>query len=119
MRARFALIILILSALTAGLAACGTAEDEPAPAPAPTVVGYFAGWGTYARDFQVKDLETSGAAGRLTHLLYAFGKVTGGRCQVADRWGIVAALLAIQAVLVLALPLAWWVHAHATRRHHI
>ena len=28
-------------------------------------------------------------------------------------WGIVAALLAIQAVLLSALPLARWVHAHA------
>jgi chitinase len=48
------------------------------------VVGYFPGWGTYARDFQVRDLHTSGAAGRLTHLLYAFGKVRNGRCAVGD-----------------------------------
>ncbi|WP_250028975.1 glycoside hydrolase family 18 protein [Paractinoplanes maris] len=86
MRARFVLIILILLGLTAGLTACGT-EEEPAPAPAaPKVVGYFAGWGVYARDFQVKDLDAGGAASRLTHLLYAFGKVTGGKCTVADRW---------------------------------
>ena len=82
-RARFVLIILILL----GLAACSP-SPEPAPAPpaAPKVVGYFTGWGVYARDFQVKDLDTSGAAGRLTHLLYAFGKVSGGRCTTADRW---------------------------------
>ncbi|MDY7087476.1 MAG: glycoside hydrolase family 18 protein [Actinomycetota bacterium] len=82
MRARFVLIILVLL----GLAGCGSPDDEPAPAAAPKVVGYFTGWGTYARDFQVKDLDTSGAAGRLTHLLYAFGKVSGGKCAVADRW---------------------------------
>ena len=81
-RARFVLIILILL----GLAACGAPEEEPAPAPPAKVVGYFTGWGVYARDFQVKDLDASGAAGRLTHLLYAFGKVTGGRCTAADRW---------------------------------
>ncbi|WP_250002396.1 glycoside hydrolase family 18 protein [Actinoplanes sp. M2I2] len=86
MRARFVLIILILLGSTAGLAACGTTEEEPGPAPAAKVVGYFAGWGVYARDFQVKDLDTSGAAGRLTHLLYAFGKINNGRCAAADRW---------------------------------
>nr|WP_240669918.1 glycoside hydrolase family 18 protein [Actinoplanes solisilvae] len=81
MHARFALIILILL----GLAACGT-PDEPEPAPAPKVVGYFTGWGVYARDFQVKDLDTSGAAGKLTHLLYAFGKLSKGTCTAADKW---------------------------------
>jgi chitinase len=81
-RARFVLIILILL----GLAACGAPEKKPAPAPAPKVVGYFTGWGVYARDFQVRDLDESGAAGRLTHLLYAFGKVAGGRCTAADKW---------------------------------
>lgn len=79
--ARFVLIILILL----GLAACGT-PDEPSPAPAPKVVGYFTGWGVYARDFQVKDLDTSGAADKLTHLLYAFGELSKGRCTAADSW---------------------------------
>ena len=46
------------------------------------VVGYYPNWGTYARDFQVSDV----AADRLTHLLYAFGKVTDGRCTAGDRW---------------------------------
>ncbi|WP_307834376.1 glycoside hydrolase family 18 protein [Paractinoplanes lichenicola] len=83
MRARFVLIILIL----VGLAGCAPSDDDPAPAPvAPKVVGYFTGWGVYARDFQVKDLDASGAAEELTHLLYAFGKVTGGKCTAADRW---------------------------------
>ncbi len=84
-RARFVLIILILL----GLAACGSPsgpEPQPEPAAAPKVVGYFTGWGVYARDFQVKDLDTSGSAGELTHLLYAFGEVDGGRCTAADGW---------------------------------
>jgi chitinase len=50
------------------------------------VVGYFTDWGIYGRDFQVKDLDTNGSAKRLTDLVYAFGKVTGGRCAVADGW---------------------------------
>jgi chitinase len=82
-RARFVLIILILTALTA----CGGPDENPAPPRPPAkVVGYFAGWGVYARDFQVKDLDTGGAADRLTHLNYAFGKVDGGRCIPADAW---------------------------------
>ena len=81
MAVRFVLIILILL----GLAACGTPDDPtPDPAPRAKVVGYFTGWGVYARDFQVKDLDDS--AGKLTHLLYAFGKVTKGRCAAADSW---------------------------------
>jgi len=70
------------------LAACG---HGPTPRPAPSatahqVVGYFTDWGVYGRDFQVKDLDTNGSAHHLTHLVYAFGKVTGGRCSAADAW---------------------------------
>jgi chitinase len=50
----------------------------------PRVVGYFGQWGVYAHDYQVRNVETSGAADRLTHLLYAFGAVRGGRCAVGD-----------------------------------
>jgi chitinase len=44
-------------------------------------VGYFTQWGIYGRNFQVKDLDTSGAAAKLTHLNYAFANVSPeGRC---------------------------------------
>ncbi|MEU3063707.1 glycoside hydrolase family 18 protein [Streptomyces subrutilus] len=56
-------------------------------------VGYFTQWGVYGRDFQVKDLETSGSAGKLTHINYAFGNVSAdGKCFTgnvpgeADAW---------------------------------
>ncbi|MGW6508129.1 glycosyl hydrolase, partial [Streptomyces niveus] len=39
-------------------------------------VGYFAQWGVYGRNYQVKDMDTSGAAARLTHINYAFGNVS-------------------------------------------
>ena len=85
MRVRLVLIIVILL----GLAGCGgSGEPSPRPSAAPPgkVVGYLAGWALYARDFQVRNLDTSGAAGRLTHLVYAFGKITDGRCAPADAW---------------------------------
>ncbi|MFY1689250.1 glycoside hydrolase family 18 protein [Plantactinospora sp. WMMB782] len=46
-------------------------------------VGYFTQWGIYGRAFTIKKLHDSGAAGRLTHLNYAFGNVSpDGRCYV-------------------------------------
>jgi chitinase len=63
------------------LTGCSTPVRQPDPSP-PKVVGYYPSWGTYARDFQVSDV----AAGELTHLLYAFGKVTDGRCAAGDPW---------------------------------
>lgn len=56
-------------------------------------VGYFTQWGVYGRDFQVKDMDTSGQAGKLTHINYAFGNVNAeGKCFTgsvpgeADAW---------------------------------
>ncbi|MFC7529601.1 glycoside hydrolase family 18 protein [Actinoplanes sp. GCM10030250] len=86
MRLRPAFLLLVL--LTA-VSSCGSepSPDPPEPDPAPRVVaGYFTEWGVYGRDYLVKNLRTSGAADRLTHLKYAFGKVTGGRCAVGDDW---------------------------------
>ena len=50
------------------------------------VVGYFAEWGVYARNYHVKNIETSGSASKLTHILYAFGNVTNGQCVVGDAY---------------------------------
>jgi chitinase len=56
-------------------------------------VGYFTQWGVYGRDFQVKDMDTSGQAAKLTHINYAFGNIDAqGRCFTgnipgeADAW---------------------------------
>ncbi|WP_433300201.1 glycoside hydrolase family 18 protein [Actinoplanes sp. CA-030573] len=76
------LLVLLLPLV---LFAC-SAPSPPVARTALKTVGYFTDWGVYGRDFQVKDLDTSGAAGRLTHLVYAFGKVDGGRCAAADTW---------------------------------
>lgn len=64
------------------------------------------------REFTDQERATMGSlASLLGSVLYAL--VALGAGLVADRWGIVPALLAIQAVVLIALPLAWWVHAHA------
>ncbi|MFJ5798606.1 MFS transporter [Streptomyces decoyicus] len=64
------------------------------------------------REFTDRERATMGSlASLLGSVLYAL--VVLGAGLVADRWGIVPALLAIQAVVLIALPLAWWVHAHA------
>ncbi len=81
-------VILAAALLLTG--ACDTPPPEqPAPRPGGTeqrVVGYFTDWGVYGRNYQVRNVETSGAAARLTHLNYAFGKVTDGRCTTSDTW---------------------------------
>jgi len=70
-----------------------TTAPTTAPTTSPTggtsgknVVGYFAEWGVYARQYFVKNLVTSGSAAKLTHLLYAFGNTTGGQCSIGDSY---------------------------------
>ncbi|MGW3951365.1 glycosyl hydrolase family 18 protein [Streptomyces sp. NPDC004752] len=47
-------------------------------------LGYFTEWGIYGRNYNVKNLVTSGSAARITHINYAFGNVTGGKCAIGD-----------------------------------
>ncbi|MFB9724260.1 glycosyl hydrolase family 18 protein, partial [Planobispora longispora] len=82
-----------------------TATVKPTPTPTPTatvtptptptvdpnpsgkkVVGYFTNWGVYGRNFHVKNLVTNGSAAKLTHILYAFGNTTGGKCTIGDAY---------------------------------
>ncbi|MGW8887760.1 glycoside hydrolase family 18 protein [Streptomyces sp. NPDC055749] len=82
--------------LLAGVAPAATAGPEQGKGhhkPAYRSVGYFTQWGVYGRDFQVKDLDTSGTAAKLTHINYAFGNVNAdGKCFTgnvpgeADAW---------------------------------
>ncbi|WP_081844322.1 glycosyl hydrolase family 18 protein [Cellulomonas sp. URHE0023] len=72
-----------------------TSTPTPTPTPTPTtptgpggskVVGYFAEWGVYGRNYHVKNIETSGSADKLTALLYAFGNTTNGQCSIGDSY---------------------------------
>ncbi|MGW0822767.1 glycoside hydrolase family 18 protein [Streptomyces sp. NPDC002845] len=101
-RSRVRLRTLISAAccavLGAGLlAGAGTATATATPITAeagvthPTragskVVGYFTEWGTYGREYYVKNIRTSGSAARLTHINYAFGNVTDGKCAMGDAY---------------------------------
>src|SRR5262249_3778351 len=44
--------------------------------------GYFVDWGVYQRNYQVKNIDTSGSAAKLTQINYAFGNVQNGACTV-------------------------------------
>ncbi|NKQ53055.1 glycoside hydrolase family 18 protein [Amycolatopsis sp. K13G38] len=55
-------------------------------APVGKVLGYFAEWGVYQRNYHVKNIETSGSAAKLTHINYAFGNVTNGQCAIGDTY---------------------------------
>ncbi|MFJ6083516.1 glycosyl hydrolase family 18 protein [Streptomyces sp. NPDC092369] len=49
-------------------------------------LGYLTEWGTYTRNYQVKNLVTSGSASKITHINYAFGNVTNGQCAIGDAY---------------------------------
>lgn len=68
-----------------------TATATPNPTTPPgtngkRVIGYFAEWGVYGRNYHVKNIKTSGSASKLTHINYAFGNVTNSRCAIGDSY---------------------------------
>ncbi|MFG2043642.1 glycosyl hydrolase family 18 protein [Dactylosporangium sp. NPDC048998] len=50
------------------------------------VVGYFVDWGVYARNYHVKNIDTSGTAAKLNVINFAFGNVTNGQCAIGDSY---------------------------------
>jgi len=97
-RFRTLLATTCCAVLGAGLlagAGAATATAQPSDATTATttaaaagskVVGYFTEWGVYDRNYHVKNIETSGSAAKLTHINYAFGNVTGGKCAMGDSY---------------------------------
>ncbi|MEU1224915.1 glycoside hydrolase family 18 protein [Streptomyces sp. NPDC005828] len=78
----------LLAALAPAADARTDTHRHPSHAPASKRVGYFTQWGIYGRNFQVRDLETSGTAAKLTHINYAFGAVgPDGRCVMGNAPG--------------------------------
>jgi chitinase len=75
-----------LVASPASAAPAAPAAPAQAEASVGKVVGYFTEWGVYQRNYQVKNIETSGSASKLTHINYAFGNVTNGGCAIGDAY---------------------------------
>jgi chitinase len=51
------------------------------------LVGYYTSWGVYAKGFRVKHIKDVGSAGKVSHMLYAFAKISpAGTCELADAW---------------------------------
>ncbi|MFE7014012.1 glycoside hydrolase family 18 protein [Streptomyces sp. NPDC057651] len=71
---------------SAGTAAAQNDVGTKEAAAGSKVVGYFTEWGVYDRNYHVKNIETSGSADKLTHINYAFGNVTGGKCAMGDSY---------------------------------
>ncbi|NKQ23775.1 glycoside hydrolase family 18 chitinase [Streptomyces galbus] len=64
-----------------------TGGTTPPPPPGGKVkLGYFTEWGIYGRNYNVKNLVTSGSAAKITHINYAFGNVTNGQCAIGDSY---------------------------------
>ncbi|MFV2019499.1 glycosyl hydrolase family 18 protein [Micromonospora sp. LOL_023] len=59
---------------------------QPPPPGGQKVVGYFTQWGVYGRNYHVRNIHTSGSAAKMTHILYAFGNTTGGRCTIGESY---------------------------------
>ncbi|MBT2491363.1 cellulose binding domain-containing protein [Streptomyces sp. ISL-96] len=63
---------------------------DPGPGPGGQVkLGYFTEWGIYGRNYHVKNLDTSGSAGKITHINYSFGNVQGGKCTMGDSFAAI------------------------------
>ncbi|WP_030749186.1 glycoside hydrolase family 18 chitinase [Streptomyces sp. NRRL F-5135] len=52
-------------------------------------LGYFTEWGIYNRNYHVKNVASSGSAGKITHINYSFGNVTGGKCAMGDSFAAI------------------------------
>ncbi|MEU1201021.1 glycoside hydrolase family 18 chitinase [Streptomyces sp. NPDC005813] len=59
---------------------------DPPPTGNKVRLGYFTEWGIYGRNYNVKNLVTSGSAAKITHINYAFGNVTNGQCAIGDSY---------------------------------
>ncbi|MET9409598.1 glycoside hydrolase family 18 chitinase [Streptomyces sp. NPDC002935] len=71
-----------------GAVAVHTTGGTTTPPPTGNAVklGYFTEWGIYGRNYNVKNLVTSGSAAKITHINYAFGNVTNGQCAIGDSY---------------------------------
>lgn len=51
------------------------------------LAGYFEEWSIYGANYNVADVQNSGIANKISHLIYAFANVSAnGQCAIADSW---------------------------------
>jgi chitinase len=88
LRKRLPVVIAAMALSVASFAAqpAVAAPSQPQAKAQSKVMAYFADWDVYARNYHVKDIETSGSADKLTHINFAFGNVAGGQCTAGDPW---------------------------------
>ena len=78
----------ISAALLFSVSVAQSSGADPASTPNNKIVGaYFEEWSIYGANYNIADVQNSGAAADLTHLLYAFANVnSAGQCEIADAW---------------------------------
>ncbi len=85
---RSAMVLAVALSVGAAAPAFGSSSTGSGGRQALRQVGYFTQWGIYGHQFYVKNLDTSGAAAKLTHVNYAFANVNEqGRCFEANEAG--------------------------------
>src|SRR4051812_27881637 len=80
--------VAVLAAVAVATLAAGDPADKPAERETPKkrLVGYFAEWAVYQREYNVGDVP----ADRLTHLNYAFAKINDqGECALVDSYAAI------------------------------
>ncbi len=83
-----ALLVLPKAAISQMPAVTAMATDSNSSLPQYKIVGYFPQWGMYARQYRLKQVVTTGAAPKITHLNYAFANVsTDSQCYEETRLG--------------------------------
>jgi chitinase len=76
-------VLVILSILVGSLEAAAHSR----PRASKRLVGYYTNWSVYARGFRAKQLKDNGSAAKVSHILYAFAKITPeGTCALTDPW---------------------------------
>lgn len=75
-------VAAVTAAGSSNQSAAISARTRPVVAGGQRITAYFAQWGIYGRNYLVNNIATSGTAGRITHINYAFGNVRNNRCEV-------------------------------------
>jgi chitinase len=80
--------VVLLAAGVVASAGRATAQEPIGGGGAPSrLMGYFTSWSIYGRNYVVKNIKDSGAAPKVTHILYAFAKISPDlKCEISDPW---------------------------------